>query len=94
MVSSLFVTYPAACLLASCVFSQLFLVQTEVASVSLHSVASDIAHKNAPHFPVLPGNRCKKINSRSWYYLSYKLWHLSLREVAVRSLGLSLAHLL
>ena len=26
--------------------------------------------------------------------LSYKLWHLSLREVAVRSKGLSLAHLL
>lgn len=45
MVSNLFVTYRAACLLASCVFSQLFLVQAEVASVSLHSVASDIAHK-------------------------------------------------
>ena len=42
----------------------------------------------------LPKNRCKNTSRETGINLSYKLWHLSLREVAVRSSGLSLAHLL
>ena len=41
-----------------------------------------------------PENRCKNTSRGTGISLSYKHWHLSLREVAVRSSSLSLAQLL